>query len=168
MKESESKSADPKPALIEEYESDTLDCDIVTYASEDEGFSTEDTNKATFGEENISDREDKLEDVSSPILEDEEDMSGDIDDEMDQSFEKAVSKHLIEANDGATEKELGVNTDEQKSATIENDVVEDSDGIKDQISSMTNQENRTNMEDDKIEVLSGMFIKLFEFHLINH
>ena len=43
-----SKSADEKarrPIMILEYDSDAIESEIVTYATEDEGFSTEDTNR---------------------------------------------------------------------------------------------------------------------------
>ena len=47
-KKLKSKSADEKvrrPTKILEYDSDAIESEIVTYATEDEGFSTEDTNR---------------------------------------------------------------------------------------------------------------------------
>ena len=49
-----SKSADEKArksTMILEYDSDAIESEIVTYASEDEGFSTEDTNRNFYGKE---------------------------------------------------------------------------------------------------------------------
>ena len=47
-----SKSVDEKarkPTMIVEYDSDVIESEIVTYATDDEGFTTEDTNRNFSG-----------------------------------------------------------------------------------------------------------------------